>query len=57
MTVYGDGTQRRCFCHVSDAVRAVVALLDEPRAVGSVFNVASLEEVTIGQLARRVIAA
>lgn len=55
LVVYGDGSQRRCFCHVADAVRAVVGLLDEPRAVGSAFNVAAREEVTIADLARRVV--
>jgi UDP-glucose 4-epimerase len=47
LVVYGDGSQRRCFCHVADAVRAVVGLLDEPRAVGAAFNIAAHEEVTI----------
>ncbi len=55
LTVYGDGTQQRCFCHVSDAVRAIVDLLDEPRAVGRVFNIGSSEEVSVTELAKRVI--
>lgn len=55
LTVFGDGTQRRCFCHVSDTVRAVVTLLDQPSAVGNAFNIASQEEVTIGELAERVL--
>lgn len=55
LTVFGDGTQRRCFCHVSDTVRAVLDLLDHPGAVGGAFNVASQEEVTIGELAERVL--
>ncbi len=54
LTIYGDGEQRRCFCHVRDTVRGVLALLDEPRAVGSVFNVGSTEEVSINELAHRV---
>ena len=57
LTIYGDGEQRRCFCHVRDTVRGVLALLDEPRAVGSVFNVGSTEEVNINELAERVLAA
>jgi UDP-glucose 4-epimerase len=55
LIVYGDGTQSRCFCHVGDAVRAVTALLDEPGAVGEAFNVASPTEITILDLARRVL--
>jgi UDP-glucose 4-epimerase len=56
LTVYGDGTQTRCFCHVSDVVAALFGILDEPRAVGDVFNVGSNEEISIEQLARRIIA-
>jgi UDP-glucose 4-epimerase len=57
LTVYGDGEQTRCFCHVADVVRAIVALMDEPRAEGDVFNVGSMEEVTILDVAERIIAA
>ena len=56
LQVYGDGNQTRCFCHVSDAVRAIIALADEQAAVGQVFNVGSTEETSIIDLARRVIA-
>jgi UDP-glucose 4-epimerase len=56
LTVYGDGQQTRCFCNVKDTVRAVVALSAEPRAVGEIFNVGSGEEVTMLELARRVLA-
>ncbi len=55
VTVYGDGEQRRCFCHVKDTVAALVALLDHPEAVGNVFNVGGEREVTINDLARIVI--
>jgi UDP-glucose 4-epimerase len=55
LTVYGDGTQSRCFCHVSDVVAALLGLLDNPDAVGEVFNVGSTEEVTILELARRMV--
>lgn len=55
LTVYGDGSQTRCFCHVTDAVEALVGLLDEPRAEGDVFNVGSSEEISIGELASRII--
>lgn len=55
LTVYGDGGQTRCFCHVADVVRAVVGLLDEPAAEGDVFNIGSTEEVTMMELAERII--
>ncbi len=54
ITVYGDGTQTRCFCSVFDLVDAVEALIDCEEAVGETFNVGSSEEVSIIQLARRV---
>jgi len=56
LTVYGDGQQSRCFCNVKDVVRAVIGLMNEPRAVGQVFNIGSREEITILELARRVLA-
>jgi UDP-glucose 4-epimerase len=55
LIVYGDGEQRRCFCHVRDAVKALMALLDHPGSVGNVFNLGSQEEVTINDLARFVV--
>ena len=55
LTVYGDGEQRRCFCHVLDTVGAIVALLDHPGSVGDVFNVGSPNETTINDLAQTVI--
>lgn len=54
--VYGPGTQSRCFCNVKDTVRAVIALAAEPKAVGEIYNVGSQDEITIADLARRVIA-
>ena len=54
ITVYGDGQQTRSFAHVSDVVGALVRLMEDPRAVGRVFNVGSDEEVTIEDVARRV---
>jgi UDP-glucose 4-epimerase len=57
VTVYGDGEQRRSFCHVSDTVAALAAVLDHPGAVGDVFNVGAPNEITINGLAERVIAA
>jgi UDP-glucose 4-epimerase len=52
--VYGDGTQRRCFCHVSDTVSALAAMLETDEHMGEVFNVGSTEEVSIMTLAERV---
>lgn len=55
LTVYGDGTQSRCFCHVSDVVDALLRLLDTPAAVGGVFNIGSQEEISVRGLAERII--
>ena len=55
ITVYGDGSQRRCFCHVSDTVAAILALLDHPDSPGEPFNVGALEEISIRGLAERVL--
>jgi UDP-glucose 4-epimerase len=52
--VYGNGRQSRCFCNVADTVRAILGLMDEPAAVGEIFNIGSDEEVTIDGLAQRV---
>jgi UDP-glucose 4-epimerase len=57
LTVFGDGSQTRCFCHVADVVRALLMLMDHPDAVGQVYNVGSTEEVSIAELARRVLMA
>jgi UDP-glucose 4-epimerase len=57
ITVYGTGTQSRCFGHVKDAVEALLRLLETPASIGGVFNIGSDEEVTIQQLAERVRAA
>jgi UDP-glucose 4-epimerase len=54
ITVHGDGTQSRSFTYVGDVVDALVKLVAEPRAVGQVFNVGNVEEITILDLARRV---
>jgi UDP-glucose 4-epimerase len=54
ITVFGDGTQSRSFTYVGDVVKAMVALIDEPRAIGQVFNIGNGNEITIGQLAAKV---
>jgi len=51
LTVFGDGEQRRCFCHVLDTVKALMALLEHPGATGDVFNVGALLELSINDLA------
>jgi UDP-glucose 4-epimerase len=57
ITVFGDGTQSRSFTYVGDVVRALLGLMDEPRAIGQVLNIGNVEEVTIRGLAERVKAA
>ncbi len=54
ITVYGDGTQQRCFCDVRDVVEAILGLADHPDAPGQLFNIGNTEEVSIQQLAERV---
>ena len=54
ITVYGDGAQSRSFTHVSDVVGALARLMEEPRAVGQIFNVGNTGEVTIKELAELV---
>ena len=55
LTVYGDGSQRRCFGDVADVVEAVLQLMEHPAAPGRVFNIGSnREEVTILELAQRI---
>jgi UDP-glucose 4-epimerase len=54
ITVYGDGTQSRCFGYVGDVVWALMRLVQEPRAVGQVFNIGNDQEITIRGLAERI---
>jgi UDP-glucose 4-epimerase len=54
LEVHGDGTQTRCFCHVSDTVRGLKGLVEEQSAAGELFNVGSQERIAIGELAERV---
>ena len=55
IVIFGDGSQTRVFCHVQDAVRAVMKLLDIPASVGEVYNIGGEGEVSIKQLAETVI--
>ena len=54
ITVHGDGRQRRAFGYVSDVVDGLIKLVEEPRAVGEVFNIGNPEEISILDLAHRV---
>jgi UDP-glucose 4-epimerase len=54
ITVYGDGSQSRCFAHVSDVVGALIRLIESQKAVGEVYNIGSDREVTVLELAERV---
>jgi UDP-glucose 4-epimerase len=56
LEIHGDGTQTRCFCHVSDVVRALRALMDSPASSSQIFNVGSANKIAIADLAARVIA-
>ena len=55
LTVYGDGTQTRTFTYVKDVVRALMALMDCPEAAGEVFNVGGTEEISMLDLAKKII--
>jgi len=54
ITVFGDGSQTRCFGYVGDVVQALIGLAKEPKAVGDVFNVGNDEEISIEELAEKV---
>ena len=56
LTVFGDGDQSRCFCHVNDTVRALISLLDETTGTaGQIYNIGNTQECTINALAKTVI--
>jgi UDP-glucose 4-epimerase len=55
LSVYGSGDQIRCFCHVKDAVKALLLVMDSNKAVGEVFNVGSNQQISIMELAKKVI--
>ena len=57
ITVYGTGEQTRCFCFVGDVVKGMVDLCNHPQAYGRVFNLGGSEEVSMKELAQRIIAA
>ena len=53
--VYGSGDQIRCFCHVSDAIKALLLVMDSDKAIGQVFNVGNNQQISIIDLAKKVI--
>jgi len=56
ITIYGDGTQSRVFCHVADAVEAIAKIAESDSTIGDVYNVGGTGEITIKQLAEQVLA-
>ena len=55
ITIYGDGTQSRVFCHVQDAVKAILTLAATDSSIGEVYNIGGVGETTIKQLAEKII--
>ncbi len=55
LQVYGDGSQTRCFCHVDDVIGAMIELSQTPAATGQIFNIGGDEEISINDLAHRVV--
>ena len=55
ISVYGSGDQIRCFCHVTDVVKALLLVMDSDNAVGQVFNVGNNSQISIMELAKKVI--
>jgi UDP-glucose 4-epimerase len=55
LSVYGSGDQIRCFCHVTDAVGGLLLVMDSDKAIGEVFNVGNNQQISIMELAKKVI--
>ena len=55
LQVYGHGDQIRCFCHIDDAARALLLVMDSDKAVGNVFNIGNNQQISILELAKKVI--
>ena len=55
LSVYGSGDQIRCFCHVEDAIRALLLVIDSDKAIGQVFNIGNNQQISIMELAKKVI--
>ena len=54
ITVFGDGTQQRCFCDVSDVVRAIVGLMEHEKSPGELFNIGGSTEISMMELAQQI---
>ena len=55
LSVYGSGDQIRCFCHVADAVKGLLLVMDSDKAIGQVFNIGNNSQISIIELAKKVI--
>jgi UDP-glucose 4-epimerase len=55
LKIFGDGSQSRVFCHVSDSVKAILALADNDKTIGEVFNIGGKGEISILELAKLII--
>ena len=55
IVIYDDGSQSRVFCHIEDAIRAVLTLADTDSTIGDYFNVGGTGEITVKQLAEKII--
>jgi len=55
LSVYGSGDQIRCFCHVADAVKALLLVMDSDQAIGQVFNIGNNSQISIMEFAKKVI--
>jgi len=53
--IHGNGDQIRCFCHVNDAVNALQMVMDSEKSIGQVFNIGNNEQISISNLAKRVV--
>lgn len=55
LTIYGDGSQSRVFCHIKDATEAIIKIAQEPKTIGQVYNIGGKGEITIKELATKII--
>jgi UDP-glucose 4-epimerase len=55
ISVYGDGKQTRAFCHIDDVIEALLLVIDSPKAIGQVYNVGNNFEISIADLAKKII--
>jgi len=55
LDVYGTGTQSRCFCHVADAVAGLISVIDSDATIGQVYNIGNDYEISVEDLAKKVI--